>query len=382
MADFLVDSLDDTSGTYLTAHTVSGAGATGGAWNLIAISGGGTLGELSCNAAGTGYYSTEGGTGSGCYNAATPSSADYEVEASIWHYAADSSKAGVAARCSTTDASRYEFVYDNADTTWKLRRRGADNSIAATIDTDSTVAFPDDTTYPVKITVEGSTIKGVVNGAEVCSGTDSTITAAGKAGLVNGFGSGVVQLMSVRAGPIVAAPPAFVGPDISVPALTQGTAMTPIDVSARFTGTALTFAAVGTWPGGISVSSAGVISGTPSAEGSFTGLLVRATDSSAQTADSNTFSITVNIPAGTPAITTPPLKNNTGTPLASTSGITAWVHDPVTGALVVKRTGLATNSSAVLTFADVALTDATDYRVVIAVDATGAEGMETLTAAA
>jgi hypothetical protein len=43
-------------------------------------------------------------------------------------------------------------------------------------------------------------------------------------------------------------------------------------------------------------------------------------------------------------ITTAPLSNNTGSLLASTSGISAFVHDPTTGDLVVLVTGLSTDA--------------------------------------
>lgn len=74
------------------------------------------------------------------------------------------------------------------------------------------------------------------------------------------------------------------------------------------------------------------------------------------------------------------LKNNTGTLLASISTWTVWVHNPTTGALVVKLTSQASSAGGVLTLQDEAIVTATSYRVVYRNEATGAEGMETLTA--
>ena len=78
-------------------------------------------------------------------------------------------------------------------------------------------------------------------------------------------------------------------------------------------------------------------------------------------------------------ITTPALKNNTGTILANESGITAYVYNPVTGALIVKLTGQTTNGLGVMTLTDAAIVSGTQYRVVIVLSS-GDEGMEKLTA--
>lgn len=58
---------------------------------------------------------------------------------------------------------------------------------------------------------------------------------------------------------------------------------------------------------------------------------------------------------------TPPLKNNTGTVLASISGWTVNVYNQSTGALVVQVTGLSTDSLGRLTVTDAALTSSTTY---------------------
>ena len=90
------------------------------------------------------------------------------------------------------------------------------------------------------------------------------------------------------------------------------------------------------------------------------------------------------IPSKTPTLaglTSNPLKNNTGTLLTS-AACEAFVHNPTTGALVVLKTGLTSHAStAVVTFTDAALTAAASYRVIWRLTSTGAEGMETLTAA-
>ena len=67
------------------------------------------------------------------------------------------------------------------------------------------------------------------------------------------------------------------------------------------------------------------------------------------------------------SITTEPLKNNTGTLLASTGSIIADVYDISTGALVVRKTGLTSGVDGVVSFTDALLVTATEYRVIISI---------------
>lgn len=156
------------------------------------------------------------------------------------------------------------------------------------------------------------------------------------------------------------AAPTFPGPNIGAQSGTVGVALTSNNVASKFSDTdALTFSAIGSWPAGVTVSSAGVISGTPTTAGTYATLKVRATDTADQTIDSDTFTFTIAAAAGT--ITTPPLKNNTGSLLASLSGWTVNVYNASTGALVLHKTGLSTDAAGVLTVTDAALTAATTY---------------------
>lgn len=65
--------------------------------------------------------------------------------------------------------------------------------------------------------------------------------------------------------------------------------------------------------------------------------------------------------AGSGTLTTPALKNNTGTLLASISGWAVNVYNATTGALVVRKTGLTTSAGGVLTVSDAAIVAGTTY---------------------
>lgn len=113
----------------------------------------------------------------------------------------------------------------------------------------------------------------------------------------------------------VSSSPTFIGPAISLSAIVQGSAMTPVPLANRFqhpASLAMTFAARGTWPAGVTLTVAGTVQGTPTTAGTYSSLSIRATDSSGNFVDSNAFSIVVSAAAGgggggtTPTPTTPP----------------------------------------------------------------------------
>ena len=60
-------------------------------------------------------------------------------------------------------------------------------------------------------------------------------------------------------------------------------------------------------------------------------------------------------------ITTLSLKNNTGTLLANVTGIVVNFYNPTTGALILRKTGLASSGAAVLTITDALLVPGTTY---------------------
>lgn len=97
------------------------------------------------------------------------------------------------------------------------------------------------------------------------------------------------------------------------------------------------------------------------------------------TAENATFSGSATGDTSSGVITTPALKNNAGTVLSNETGVTVYVYNPTTGALVVKKTGQTTNASGILTVTDALIAAGTQYRVVIVLGS-GAEGMDKITA--
>ena len=62
-----------------------------------------------------------------------------------------------------------------------------------------------------------------------------------------------------------------------------------------------------------------------------------------------------------PTLTTPPLKNNTGTLLASQTGITANIYDASSGVLVAQVTGLSSDASGIVRIPSSAMAVSTTY---------------------
>lgn len=85
--------------------------------------------------------------------------------------------------------------------------------------------------------------------------------------------------------------PTFIGPTIADINLTQNQAMSPINFAPRFSG-ATAFTLQGGAVTGLSLSGAGVLTGTPTTIAANTGRFIRADG----VADSNTFTINVNAP--------------------------------------------------------------------------------------
>lgn len=124
---------------------------------------------------------------------------------------------------------------------------------------------------------------------------NKVLTQAEIAEVYNSLGANnQIGLLSTGAGPAVT-PVSFSGPVADQIAYTNDAFS--LDLSTYFSGNGTPFShslQTGTLPATLSLGSTGILSGTPTATGSYTGLVVRATDTGANIADTNAFSITVN----------------------------------------------------------------------------------------
>lgn len=316
----------------------------------------------------------------------TPPSADYEVSCDlVVKTVLSDCYVGVAGRIQAAATTFYQMYHDGLTNNWTVSKRIANtNTVLGTVASGVTAG----NTYRIKLRMEGDQISGYVNDTLVLGPfTDSSITGAGLSGIRRLDNAGCTSTTGVHYDNFSAdtvgsggnAAPTFTGPNIGNLTGAVGVALSANDVHAKFSdGDALTFSAVGSWPPGVTVSSAGVISGTPTTAGTYSSIKVRATDTIAQTVDSDTFSFTV---ASVAAISITDLKDlTTGTLRASESGITAIISNVSTGALVVKLTGLTSTAGGDMTISDVALVAGTQYRVTIIL-ADGSEGTWKYTAA-
>ncbi len=89
-----------------------------------------------------------------------------------------------------------------------------------------------------------------------------------------------VALVVPIKGAAAAPPPSWTGYRVIDQQGAVGSALVPYDISGKVSGgtAPLTFTALGAWPAGVSVTTSGVIQGTPTTEGVYNGLKVRVTD--------------------------------------------------------------------------------------------------------
>lgn len=205
--------------------------------------------------------------------------------------------------------------------------------------------------------LSGTATTGSVSGV-VITGTDASSNTAAS----NAFN------VTVNA---AATPVSFTG---TVPTLTgtQNSAITPVDLSTYFSGSLTPFTyslQAGTLPTGVTLNtSTGIISGTPTV--SFSGnITVRATDTGANTADTNSFAVNIAAATTDGTITLSNLKNNTATPLASISGFYVTILSATNPKAIVYNTAsVSSNASAAITFTNASIVQGTEYRYFIEKD--------------
>lgn len=318
---------------------------------------GNAVGAVYSSAAATTIYYTTG----------TVALADCVVACDLVSVSGVVGAAGVTARTNDTAQSCYGARYNAGNVQLFKLVAGTYTQLGA----NYAASFVSGATHRVGVRCVGNQIYATWDGADVIGPVTDSSVLSGYAGIRTAADGSNLTIDNFSVDNLAATntSPSFTGPNIADISGTEAITLTPVDVSARFfdSESGLTFSAIGSWPDGVTVSSAGVISGTPTTEGAYSGLQVRATDAGALTADSNTFSITVAAAALPSTITvTDPLKNNTGTLLASISGVRVAVLEAATLACVYETSGLTTNASGILaTISDAAIITGQQYHVAI-----------------
>jgi hypothetical protein len=141
------------------------------------------------------------------YHAGTPASADYYVEGVIRRDSGVTSteQGAVCGRIDTAANNRYDVVRVESGS-FLLRKTIA--GVDTTLDTYAlALATPEE--YTIKLEMIGDQIKGYIDGVEQLSATDSSITAAGKAGffLFRGSSTGGYHIDSITAADAAGLPP-------------------------------------------------------------------------------------------------------------------------------------------------------------------------------
>lgn len=167
----LLDSFAGTAGTLLTSHTADSAAT----WTKHA--------SLADNLVLTDANRLrESGSGGGlAYASAAPATADYQVEADLYvtsRVAGDA--AGVVGRLDTANANGTYYLARYRDSQWQLVKRV--NGVETTLGTSDERLLAG-ASYRLRLDLQGSTIRVLVDGTQRISATDASIVAAGRAGV-------------------------------------------------------------------------------------------------------------------------------------------------------------------------------------------------------
>jgi hypothetical protein len=169
------DSFTDAAATALTAHT----GEIGATWTTA----GGVTEQISSE----NRARRNGGGYSLMYASATPASANYSVEADLYvksNLTGDMD--GVVGRLNTATTSYYIARWQRANTSWNILEytNGFLTGTVARVTGQPLLTVGDN--YHLELEMVGTTLTLYVNGVFIVSGTDATLSLAGKAGIMDG----------------------------------------------------------------------------------------------------------------------------------------------------------------------------------------------------
>ena len=174
------DSMTGTTGATLQSRN----GETGASWTKHAVS---TTDAVITNA-GRIRKSGTNTMGALYYTSAVPASADYTVEADVRVASTvTNDMAGVVGRLDTanTNGTYYYLRYEQTNLVWVLYK--VVSGTWTWLGQSGTQTLSTGTTYRVALDMTGTSIRALVDGTQVVSVTDSSITAAGRGGIALGF---------------------------------------------------------------------------------------------------------------------------------------------------------------------------------------------------
>jgi hypothetical protein len=180
-APVAVDDFTDSAGTSLQAHT----GRTAANWTRA--------GGLDAVVTDANRLRRSGSGHSLYYASAIAASADYAVQAEVVPQSIIAGDAiGVAGRIDPATGDHYAARYDTADSSWNLLRYsgGTGTKLASVTGQPLTIGQ----SYRMRLGLRGNTITLHVDGVATLTATDSTYSAAGKAGVRLGIEGGNVPV--------------------------------------------------------------------------------------------------------------------------------------------------------------------------------------------
>lgn len=170
MAAFVQDSFTDTNATALQSHT----GETGATW--AKLTGFTRDAQIQSN-----VLENLTNSDAAYYASGAPASADYEVELDYSWVNSGLATSEVLGRMDTSTGDFYSFYYRRDANQYRLRKR-----VGGTYTTLSSVSgsSPGSGVYiNHRLALSGSNLEGFADDVSVLTATDSSLTAAGKAGL-------------------------------------------------------------------------------------------------------------------------------------------------------------------------------------------------------
>jgi lysophospholipase L1-like esterase len=184
MAQFVTDTFTDTAGTALASHT----GETGATWTRTTMN---ATGDLRITAGGRVRPNTTTGGGSFYAASGTPGGTNYGVQAGVYVAGThNNGYAGVVLRNQGGSGSEqtYWVIYNGFSGSWELWKTPSGSPSGTQIGSGVSATLTVGQTYTLRLAVVGSLLKAYVDGVEIISTSDTSVTGTGTAGIV-GYGT-------------------------------------------------------------------------------------------------------------------------------------------------------------------------------------------------